>query len=80
MARGCGFELPQQAARLAFRRTFVPAFTTADALVEYRPSEKWTVKGNISNLTNKYYADQLYPAFYVPGAGRNVQIAASYAF
>ena len=60
--------------------TVVPAFTTADALVEYRPNEKWTVKGNISNLTNKYYADQLYPAFYVPGAARNVQVTASYAF
>ena len=58
----------------------VPAFTTVDALVEYRPNEKWTVKGNVSNLTNKYYADSLYPSFYVPGAARNVQVTASYAF
>jgi catecholate siderophore receptor len=74
---GLNYRSKQRGLRSA---AFVPAFTTADALVEYRPSEKWTVKGNISNLTNKYYADQLYPAFYVPGAGRNVQVTASYAF
>ena len=58
----------------------VPAFTTVDALVEYRPNEKWTIKGNVSNLSNKYYAESLYPSFYVPGAARNVQVTASYAF
>ena len=60
--------------------TVVPAFTTADALVEYRPTDKWTIKGNISNLTNKYYASELYPGHYIPGAARNVQVTASYAF
>jgi catecholate siderophore receptor len=57
-----------------------PAFTTADVLAEYRYDEKLVLKGNVSNLTNKLYADQLYTSFYVPGAGRLVQVTGSYKF
>lgn len=57
-----------------------PAFTTVDVMAEYRHDDQLTFKGNISNLTNKLYADQLYSAHYVPGAGRLVQITASYKF
>ncbi len=57
-----------------------PAFTTADVMAEYRHDDKLTFKGNVSNLTNKLYADQLYSAHYVPGAGRLVQMTASYNF
>ena len=57
-----------------------PAFTTADVMAEYRHDEKLVFKGNVSNLTNKLYADQLYTSFYVPGAGRLVQVTGSYKF
>lgn len=57
-----------------------PAFTTLDVMAEYRHDDHLSVKGNISNLTNKLYADQLYSAHYVPGAGRLVQMTASYKF
>lgn len=57
-----------------------PAFTTADVMAEYHYDEKLTFKGNVSNLTNKLYADQLYSSFYVPGAGRLVQVTGSYKF
>ncbi|PIT72918.1 TonB-dependent siderophore receptor [Limnohabitans sp. B9-3] len=57
-----------------------PAFTTADVMAEYRVDEKLTFKGNVSNLTNKLYADQLYSGHYVPGAGRLVQVTGSYKF
>ncbi len=57
-----------------------PAFTTADVMAEYRYDEQLTVKGNVSNLTNKLYADQLYSGHYVPGAGRLVQVTGSYKF
>jgi catecholate siderophore receptor len=57
-----------------------PAFTTADVMVEYRYDEQLTFKGNVSNLTNKLYADQLYSGHYVPGAGRLVQVTGSYKF
>jgi catecholate siderophore receptor len=57
-----------------------PAFTTTDVMAEYRYDEKLVFKGNVSNLTNKLYADQLYTSFYVPGAGRLVQVTGSYKF
>ncbi len=57
-----------------------PAFTTVDVMVEFRHDDHLTFKGNVSNLTNKLYADQLYSAHYVPGAGRLVQFTASYKF
>ncbi len=57
-----------------------PAFTTADVMAEYRYDEKLTLKSNVSNLTNKRYADQLYSGHYVPGTGRLVQVTASYKF
>jgi catecholate siderophore receptor len=57
-----------------------PAFTTMDVMTEYRHDDHLTFKGNVSNVTNKLYADQLYSAHYVPGAGRLVQFTASYKF
>jgi len=57
-----------------------PAFTTADVMAEYRHDDRFTLKGNISNLSNKLYADQLYSGHYVPGAGRLVQFTGSYKF
>jgi len=57
-----------------------PAFTTADVMAEYRYDEKLTFKGNVSNITNKLYADQLYSGHYVPGAGRLMQVTGSYKF
>ncbi len=57
-----------------------PAFTTADVMAEYRVDEQLTFKGNVSNLTDKRYADQLYSGHYVPGAGRLVQVTGSYKF
>ena len=39
-----------------------------------------TYKLNISNPTNKLYADALYSGHYVPGAGRIVTLTGTYAF
>ncbi len=58
----------------------VPAFVVADLMAEYMHSEALTFKLNMSNVTNKRYADQLYPGHYVPGAGRLTQLTASYRF
>lgn len=57
-----------------------PAFTTADVMAEYRYDDSFTLKANVSNITNKLYADQLYDGHYVPGAGRLVQLTGSYKF
>lgn len=57
-----------------------PAFTTVDLMAEYTFSEKALLKVNMTNLNNTLYADALYTAFYVPGAGRNVQATLTVKF
>jgi catecholate siderophore receptor len=49
-------------------------------MAEYRYDDSFTLKANVSNITNKLYADQLYDGHYVPGAGRLVQLTGSYKF
>ena len=49
-------------------------FATADAMVEYTINDKTSVKLNVTNLTNKLYADTLYRGFYGAGATRSVQL------
>ena len=39
-------------------------------MAEYTFNERWSAKLNISNLTDKLYADALYRGFYAPGAPR----------
>jgi len=58
----------------------VPAYVTGDLMAEYHFMDDFTLKANLTNVTNKLYADQLYPAHYVPGAGRLLQMTASYRF
>ncbi|WP_226449675.1 TonB-dependent receptor [Acidovorax radicis] len=49
-------------------------FATADAMVEYSINDKTSLKLNVTNLTNKLYADTLYRGFYGAGATRSVQL------
>lgn len=58
-----------------------PKFITGDLMAEYKVSEDFTVKANVSNVTNKRYADSLYAnGHYVPGAGRLIQVTGSLKF
>jgi catecholate siderophore receptor len=43
-------------------------------MAEYTFSEATTLRLNITNLTDKLYADALYRGFYTPGAARSVQL------
>ena len=45
-----------------------------DLLVEYRINDTFTVKANLNNAADKYYADTLYRGHYVPGQGRVLQV------
>jgi catecholate siderophore receptor len=57
-----------------------PAFSTVDLLTEYTFNEKLSLKGNITNVGNKLYADALYTGHYIPGSGRNAQLTLNLKF
>jgi len=57
-----------------------PSFVTGDLLAEYTMSDAIAFKLNATNVTNKLYADALYTAHYVPGAGRSVQLTMTARF
>lgn len=62
------------------RSVTADSFVTADLMAEYTFSERWSLKLNVTNVTNKLYADSLYRGFYVPGAERAVQLTAKAMF
>ena len=63
------------------QRTYVaPSFTVWDGMVEYTVDERTTVKLNVTNLTDKRYADALYRGFYTPGAPRKVMLSVKTVF
>ena len=58
-----------------------PGFATGDLMAEYELVQRQlTLKLNVSNLANKLYADALYSGHYIPGAGRLVQLTASWKY
>ena len=55
-------------------------YATVDLMGEYKFSERYTLKANVSNVSNKLYADALYSGHYVPGSGRNMQLTLNVKF
>ena len=62
------------------RNVVAQAFTTVDAMVEHNLTSNTLLRLNVSNLTNKLYADQLYRGFYVPGAPRRIELSVKALF
>lgn len=57
-----------------------PRFVTGDLLAEYALNEQVGFKLNVTNVTDKLYADALYTGHYIPGAGRSVQLTMTARF
>jgi catecholate siderophore receptor len=57
-----------------------PAYVTADLMAEYAMARDLTLKLNVTNVTDKLYADYLYRGHYIAGAPRTVQLTANYKF
>ena len=49
-----------------------PSFITGDLMAQYDFSDRIAFMFNVTNVTNRYYADTLYSGHYVPGAPRAV--------
>ncbi len=58
----------------------VPGYFTGDLMAEFRVNDQFALKANLTNVTNKLYADQLYSGHYIPGAGRVFQLTGSLSF
>jgi catecholate siderophore receptor len=58
----------------------VDSYVTGDLMAEYKMNDKLTLKGNVSNITNRLYAEALYSGHYLPGAGRMVEVTLNAKF
>ena len=76
---GAGLNMRGRQATLTNTHT-VKAYATADLMAEYKINEQFIVKANLSNITNKLYADSLYTGHYIPGLGRLLQVTLSARF
>jgi catecholate siderophore receptor len=56
-----------------------PKFITADLMAEYL-ANAWSLRLNVTNITDKLYADMLYRGHYIAGKPRTVQLTTAYKF
>ena len=57
-----------------------PKYVTADLMGEFTLDKTSSIKANLTNVTNKLYADSLYTGHYVAGAPRSLQVTATMKF
>ncbi len=77
---GINFRSAQAPADVTAPAWEAPGFSTVDLMAEYTISDRATLKANVTNLSNKLYADQLYRGHYIPGAGRMVYASLNLKF
>jgi catecholate siderophore receptor len=77
LGAGINFRSSQNANNQPFG---APGYATMDVMAEYQFNETFTLKGNVTNVTDKLYGNSLYQGHYIPGPGRLYQLALSAKF
>ncbi len=77
---GLNFRSKQSPADVTAPPWEAPSFVTGDLMAEYTINETFTVKANLTNVTDKLYGESLYRGHYIPGAGRLFQVALTAKF
>lgn len=77
---GLNFRSEQSPADAPTPQWYAPGFGTADLMAEYRINDMFTVKANLTNIADKYYAESVYRGHYIPGVGRNLQVSLNARF
>jgi catecholate siderophore receptor len=57
-----------------------PGYWTADAMVSYKVTDKFSLRLNVYNLTDERYIDRVGGGHFVPGAGRSAALTATIKF
>lgn len=58
----------------ASTQTYAPGYMVADMMGEYKFTPDTYAQLNVTNLSNKLYADQLYPGFAISGTPRTIKL------
>jgi catecholate siderophore receptor len=77
---GLNFRDKQSPADVTAPAWEAPGFVTADLMAEYMINQQFIVKANLTNVTDKLYAESLYRGHYIPGAGRLLQVSLTARF
>ncbi len=75
LGAGVNFRSKQSPADVTAPAWEAPGYATFDLMGEYTFNETFTLKGNITNVGDKLYANALYRGHYIPGAGRLYQLS-----
>ena len=77
---GLNFRSGQSPADVTAPAWEAPSYVTGGLMAEYIFSDRYKIKGNVNNVSNKLFADSLYRGHYIPGAGRIYQLALTVNF
>lgn len=77
---GLNFRSKQAPADVTAPAWEAPGFVTADLMAEYTVNDRYSIKANLSNITDKLYGESLYRGHYIPGAGRLFQVSLTAKF
>ncbi|TWO72827.1 TonB-dependent siderophore receptor [Caenimonas sedimenti] len=77
---GLNFRSKQAPADVTAPAWEAPSFVTADLMAEYTVNQMYSIKANLTNVTDKLYGESLYRGHYIPGAGRLFQVSLTARF